>query len=144
MKAWIVMAAALCAAACSPKSKVPEGPFDAQRDAQAAIECYTAFIQRALGNVQYDLRLTPDEVKLHQTAGGTDKGWRLQPYFDAAQREVGEARAVEIAQAYMFPLQAEIRKETTVEGRRAAFERLVVEKTRACHGLMDGWRAPRG
>lgn len=138
------MAAVLGAAACSPKSKVPEGPFNAERDAPAAIECYTAFIQRAIGNVQYDLRLTPAEVKLHQSAGGTSEGWRLQPYFDAAQAAVGEQKAVEIAQAYMFPIQTEIRAALTPEGRREAFERLVVARTQACHELMDAWGAPRG
>lgn len=142
VRGHLLIVAALAAGACSQQAPIPPGPFDSRRDATATIECYTAFIQRAIGSFQYDLRLTPEEIAVHQAAGGSSKGWRLQPYFDRAEGAVGEQRAVEIAQAYMFPIQTKIRAEPTPEGRRALFDALVVEKTRACHRLMDSWGAP--
>lgn len=142
MRAWIVIAATLAVGACSREAPIPPGPFDARRDAKMTIECYTAFTQRAIGGFQYDLRLRPEEIVLNQTAGGSNREWRLQPYFDRAKRAVGEEQAVAIAQAYMFPIQTKIRAEPTPEGRREVFQRLVVDKTRACHRLMDEWGAP--
>jgi hypothetical protein len=135
--------AVIALVACDRQPRIAEGPFDPKRDGEAAIECYTAFILRALGNPQYDLRLTKAEVDVHQGAGGSRRGWRIQPYFDAAAREAGGKDAAALkARVWMAPIEAEIRKQPTLEGRRAAFQHLIVAKTDACHALMNAWGAP--
>jgi hypothetical protein len=57
-------------------------------------------------------------------------------------RAVGRDRFVDIARAYMFPIQTQIGAQPTPDGRREVFQRLVVDRAKACHRLMDQWGAP--